>query len=132
MHKALLSSMKPMPPISAGEIEDIIGVLGGGLAGVQQGEIEVQILDIVENLIPFLEGLAIDRPNVTKSPIPQGSHHMPADKSSGSRHQDEIILLHQSFRHAANVPEELDISGAPLDRRTKIGNLPARTPQSRR
>src|SRR4029077_14908062 len=63
---------------------------------------------------------------MAKSLVAQGSHHMAADEASSPRHQDEIIFLHQCFRHAVNVPEKLDFRGAALDRRTGIGNLSRR------
>ena len=94
MHKALLCLDETHAAHVGGKIEDVVGAFCRPLTGVQKGEVELQIIDIAKNLVPLVQGLAIDRANPANSSIAKGSHHVPADEAAGSRHDDEIILLH--------------------------------------
>jgi hypothetical protein len=74
--------MKPIPPISAARLK--IGAAFRRLAtGLEFGEIEHPVVDVIEALIPLAQGLAVDRADAPMAAPAQLADQVSADEPSG-------------------------------------------------
>jgi hypothetical protein len=92
MQSALFFSMKPMPPMFAARLKTWRGAFGGSLAVLFHVEIERQILDIVEALIPLVERLDVHRADPPEALPPQVRDEVAANESTGAGHYNQTIL----------------------------------------
>ena len=77
-----------------GEVVDHLGALGGGAAGLEQGEIAHLVLDARMLLVPLGERLDVDGADLLMTALLQDAHQMAADEATGTGYDHEIILGH--------------------------------------
>ena len=107
MHRALLFSMKPMPPMSAARLKTVSTPSVAVAAGVEQLEVGVDVLDVVEDLVPLVLRLAVDGADAAHAVVAQATHEVAADEATGAGDQHVV--------HAAQISLRRD--GAPTRRR---------------
>ena len=117
MHRALLCFDEPHAPHVGGEVVHDGRAADRRLAGLELLQVEAEVLDLGEALIPALERLDVDgaQPRV---PLPtQIRNRVPPDEAAGPAHHDPIAFvdLHCSSLISA-IPRDL---GRPL--RTILG-----------
>src|SRR5208282_3453952 len=76
------------------EIVDVTGALGRRLAVLLLIQIQREILNIREALVPMMQRLDVNGANALVALRPQGSHQSAADKSTGTSHKYEIVMRH--------------------------------------
>ena len=87
MHSALLFSMKPIPPMSAARLNTVSTPSVASRQHVEQLQVGVDVLDVVEDLVPLVLGLAVDGADAGDALIPQPAHEVAADEPPGARDQ---------------------------------------------
>ena len=78
-----------------GEIVDQRRAFERFFAGFLFAEIEHDIFDIVELLVPLAQGLDVDGANRPEALPPQIGHEMPADKPARSADHDFLLCAHK-------------------------------------
>ena len=77
-----------------GEVVDHPGALGGGPAGLEQGEVAHLVLDAGGLLIPLGERLHVDGADPGVAALLQDANQVTTDEATGTGDDDEIILGH--------------------------------------
>ena len=70
------------------------GALGGGAAGLEQGEVAHLVLDARRRLVPLVERLDVDGADLGVAALLQDADQMAADEATGAGDDHEIILGH--------------------------------------
>jgi hypothetical protein len=63
----------------------------GRVAVALLAQIELEVLNVVETLIPVAEGLDIHGANMSEAAFPQACHEMSSDESAGATYYDKTI-----------------------------------------
>jgi hypothetical protein len=78
-----------------GEVVDRARALGGGAAGLEQGEVAHLVLDARGLLVPLVERLDVDGADLGMAALLQDADQMAADEATGAGDDHEIILGHE-------------------------------------
>ncbi len=113
------------------EIVDFVGALGGGLAIVFEVQVEREILDIVEALIPLVERLDVHGANLLITLFAERGDEMTADKTAGPGYDYTIMSCQFNFpfglEWSANSNELSKIKVTQIQSETKgRGYIPLR------
>ena len=83
-----------------GQVVDHPGALGGGPAGLEQGEVAHLVLDARRLLVPLAERLHVDAADLGVAALLQDANQVTADEATGAGDDHEIILGHlaRAFR----------------------------------
>jgi hypothetical protein len=77
-----------------GEVVNHARTLGGGAAGLEQGEVAHLVLDARGLLVPVVERLHVDGADLGMATLPQGTDQMSPDEATGTGDDHEIIFGH--------------------------------------
>jgi hypothetical protein len=72
------------------------GSLRGALARLAIGQIQRQVVHIVEDLVPLSGWLDVDGPDATMTALTQLADEMSSDESARASNENEIVLFHQA------------------------------------
>ena len=100
MHSALCSSMKPMPPMSAARLNTIARPCSGLAARLEQLKVELTAVDPVEALVPLVQRLDVDRPDVAEPLAHQVGDQVAADEAAAPAHQQRSGPVEHITQHA--------------------------------
>jgi hypothetical protein len=104
----VLTSTDSMHSAFGGEVVDHARALGGGPAGLEQGEVAHLVLDARGLLVPLVERLDVDGADLGMAALLQDADQMAADEATGAGDDHEIILGHGRHlvwrRHQRAVP----------------------------
>ena len=80
------------------EVEDRVGALDGGVAVALEVEIEDEVLDVGEPLVPTGLGFAVDGADAGEPLAPEIGDEVPADETAAATDNYEVILHFLLFR----------------------------------
>ena len=75
-----------------GEVVNLVGVAGGGLAVLLEVQVEREILDVVETLIPFVQRLDVHGADLLVALFAKISHQASADEAAGPGYHGEFTF----------------------------------------
>ncbi len=75
-----------------GQVVDHAGALGGGPAGLEQGEVAHLVLDAGRLLVPLGERLHVDGADPAVAALLQDAHQVTTDEATRASDDHEIIL----------------------------------------
>jgi hypothetical protein len=117
------------------QVVGFAGARAGPAAVGQVLQIQPQVFHVVETLMPFVERLAIDRPQMGVPATTQRGDQMSADKAARSRDNDAILAhVRSSLKvSAAAVPSTANgwLNSSRLRGCPKRGQTPPQTSVSR-
>jgi hypothetical protein len=82
---------KTHPAHVCGEIIDFFGAFGRDFAILFEVQVQLQVLDVVEALVPLLERLHVYRTNPLISALSKRIHEMAANKPACAGYHDYIL-----------------------------------------
>src|SRR5208283_3193539 len=77
-----------------GQIVNITRALGGSLTILLVVEIQREIFNVPESLVPMIERLDVNSANTLVALRAQGGHEIAADKTTGTGYENEIVMKH--------------------------------------
>ena len=92
--KGLVELNEPHAAHVGGQVVDLRRAFDGFFARFSFLEVELQVFDAVEPLIPFLEGFEVDRPQIRAALPKQVGDQVSPDKSTRAANDNFLALLH--------------------------------------